>query len=334
MSEIENKTALITGATGFVGPYLTRALLKKGYSCRCLVRDIEKARSLLRHEVELVKGDITRPETLEDICKGIDRVFHMATLGHLSNFVSGIETFRSVNTQGTINVMEAALKAGVDRFLHVSTVAAMGISSDVPATEDTPFNPHTPYGISKMEAEEKVLQYGKEKGLPAVIIRYSMVYGPRDYRDMLKLCKLAKKGLFPKIGSSAKLTPLVHVDDAVEGAILAIEKGKIGEVYLITGDSSVEFDWIRKTILVALGVRRPPLYIPEWPALFAASIIEKLFLFVGRSPFVSRKNIESTLADRVFSIEKAKRDLGYAPRISPDKGIKQTVKWYKEQKWV
>jgi nucleoside-diphosphate-sugar epimerase len=96
----------------------------------------------------------------------------------------------------------------------------------------------------------------------------------------------------------------------------------------------VEFDWIRKTMLSALGVKRPPLYVPEWPALLASSIIEKISLVVDRPPFVSRKNMESTLADRVFSIEKAKRDLGYSPRVDPEEGIRQTVQWYREQQWI
>jgi len=170
--------------------------------------------------------------------------------------------------------------------------------------------------------------------LPAVIVRFSMVYGPGDPRDILKLTRLTKKGLFPKIGNRPKLTPLVHVDDAVKGLLLAAEKGRVGEVYLLTNPDSLPFDSIRKILQQALEVRRFPLYVPEWAALTVASLSEKIFPVIGKTPPVSRKNIESTIADRVFSIEKAIKELGFHPRVDPAEGLKETVEWYKKQGWV
>jgi nucleoside-diphosphate-sugar epimerase len=151
---------------------------------------------------------------------------------------------------------------------------------------------------------------------------------------MLKLTRLVKKGLFLKIGSRPKLTPLVHVDDAIQGMILAVEKGQPGETYLITNAQSEPFDRICKILRQALGVRRLPLYAPEWAALLAASIIEKTFDLAGKSPPVARKNIESTIADRVFSIDKAVRELGFNPKVDPVAGITETVTWYKANGWV
>ena len=141
-----------------------------------------------------------------------------------------------------------------------------------------------------------------------------MVYGPGDARDILKLTRMAKKGLFPKVGNRPKLTPLIHVDDAVKGLLLAAEKGRIGEIYLITNRDSLPFDEIRKILQKALGVKRLPLYVPEWAALAMASVAENVFPLLGKIPPVSRKNIESTLADRVFSIEKARGRLGLIRR--------------------
>ena len=173
----------------------------------------------------------------------------------------------------------------------------------------------------------------KEK-LPAVIVRFSMVYGPGDPRDILKLTRLTQKGLFPKVGSRAKLTPLVHVDDAVQGLLLAAEKGRIGERYLITNRESLPFDRIRQILQKALGVSRLPLYIPEWTALAAATVIEKSFGLMGKTPPVSRKNIESTLADRVFSIQKAQTELDFIPQIDPVVGLTETVNWYRNNGWI
>ena len=173
-----------------------------------------------------------------------------------------------------------------------------------------------------------------DSGLPASIIRFSMVYGPGDPRDMLKLARMAKKNLFPKIGNRPKLTPLIHADDAAQGLLLTAENGKTGEIYLITNPQSIPFDNIRKIIERGLGVSRFPLYVPEWAALAIASISEKIFSSIGRTPPVSRKNIESTLADRVFSIKKARKELGFQPKVDPEKGLLETVLWYKNNGWV
>ena len=325
---------LITGATGFIGPHLVKKLVSEGHTCRCLVRTDSNAEPLRASGVELVEGDITRAESLKGIADGMDRVLHMATLGHMSNFTVTESMFDAINAQGTQNVMAEALRVRVPRVVHCSTVAAMGICEDVPATEESVCNPHHPYGRSKLKAEQTVLGLIKEKHLPAVIIRFSMVYGPGDARDILKLTRLAKKGLFPKVGNRPKLTPLIHVNDAIQGLLLAAEKGAIGETYLITNHNSLPFDEIRKILQKALGVTRLPLYVPEWAALSIASLMEKIFPAIGKTPPVSRKNIESTLADRVFSTEKARREIGFTPQVDPVEGLKETVAWYKKQGWV
>jgi nucleoside-diphosphate-sugar epimerase len=325
---------LITGSTGFIGPNLVKKLITDGHTCRCLVRNSSNVEVLKELGAELVEGDITRAETLKAIAKDMDRVLHLATLGHMSNFSVTESMFEEINVQGALNIMKEALKARVPRVVHCSTVAAMGICPDIPATEESSCNPHHPYGRSKLKAERKILKMIEKNKLPAVIVRFSMVYGPGDARDILKLTRLTKKGLFPKIGNRPKLTPLIHVDDAVEGLLLAAENGRIGQVYLLTNPESLPFDNIRKILQQALVIKRFPLYVPEWTALAVASLSEKIFPVIGKVPPVSRKNIESTLADRVFSIEKAKRELGFHPQVNPEIGLRATVEWYRKQGWV
>jgi dihydroflavonol-4-reductase len=332
---MDNQTRyLVTGATGFIGPHLIRTLTSQGHFCRCLVRDPKKFKIEASNSIDIVSGDITRPETLTGIADQIDCVLHLATLGHMSNFTVPPEMFDAVNVGGTTHIINEAMAAGVKRIVHCSSVAAMGISTDNPATEESRCYPHHPYGKSKLKAEDVVRSMVSTKGLPACIIRFSMVYGPGDWRDMLKLTRLAKKGMFPKIGKRPKLTPLIHVDDAVRGILLAADKGKPGETYLITNRQSESFDGIRKILQDALGIRRLPLYVPEWVALSMASVIEKSFSMVGKTPPVARKNIESTIADRVFSIDKASRELGFKPTVDPETGLKETVHWYMRNNWV
>ena len=325
---------LVTGATGFLGPYLIQALMSKGHTCKCLVRDTSNTDFLENIGAELFQGDITKKDTLTGIADDTDVLIHMATLGHVSNFTVSEEMFESINVQGTVNIMQEALRAGTKRAVHCSTVAAMGICSDIPATETSRCNPHHSYGRSKLKAEKEVLKMVSDSGLPASIIRFSMVYGPGDPRDMLKLTRMAKKNLFPQIGNRPKLTPLIHADDAVQGLLLTAEKGRVGEIYLITNPQSIPFDSIKKIIERGLGVSRFPLYVPEWAALAIASISEKIFSSIGKTPPVSRKNIESTLADRVFSINKAREELGFQPAVDPEQGLLETVIWYKNNGWV
>ncbi|MCP4692292.1 MAG: NAD-dependent epimerase/dehydratase family protein [Desulfobacterales bacterium] len=325
---------LVTGATGFVGPWLVKRLVGAGESVRCLARSGEKAAGLESLGAEVVIGDVTRPETLAGVADGVDVVLHLATLGHMSNFVVSESMFTDVNVRGAIHMMDEALAAGVKRFVHCSSVAAMGVCPEIPADEKTPCRPHHPYGRSKLQAEKEVLAKVAEGGLDAVIVRFSMVYGPGDPRDILKLTRAAKRGFFPKVGRKPKLNPLIHALDAVEGLLLAAEKGRTGHIYLITNPRSEPFDALIGTIQKALGVPRIPLFVPEWAALGAASLIEKLFTLLGKSPPVTRKNIESTLADRVFSVKKAQQELGFHPRVDPVEGLTETVLWYKREGWV
>lgn len=325
---------LITGATGFIGPYLLERLTAGGHNCRCLVRPGSETKIPDLPGAQTISGDITRPETLANIADNTDYLLHLATLGHMSNFTITEDMFFTINVQGTVNVMNEALRAGVRKIVHCSTVAAMGICDEIPSTEATLCRPHHAYGRSKLKAEEEVLRLVAEKGLPATITRFSMVYGPGDPRDILKLTRLAKKGFFPRVGRRPKLTPLIHVKDAVEGLLLAAEKGVPGEIYLITNKTSEPFDRIREIIQDSLGVKRKSLYIPEWGALAMASLIETIFTLAGKTPPVSRKNMESTLADRIFSIEKAVRDLAFDPRTDPVDGLRETVQWYMDNGWV
>lgn len=325
---------LITGATGFIGPFLVKRLTSLGHSCRCLVRSATKANSILEPDVELIEGDITNKDTLKGIASGMDGVFHMATLGHMYNFEVSQSMFEEVNVQGTINIMNEALVAGVKKIVHCSSVAAMGICRELPADEESECVPHHPYGKSKLYAEQEVYKLVNDKKLPAVIIRFSMVYGPGDRRDILKLARLAKKSMIPKIGNTSKLTPLIHFEDAVQGLLLAMEKGRIGEIYLITNAQSEPFDNIIKIIQGTLGVSSITIPVPEWAALTAASLTEYLWNIFRKTPPVTRKNIESTLADRVFSIEKAKRELGFEPHMDYEKGLKETILWYMENGWI
>jgi len=325
---------LITGATGFVGPYLVETLRERGHECRCLVRPESRIELLQKLGVELVFGDVAKADTLRGVAEGMDYVIHMATLGHMSNFTVPDSRFEEVNVQGTLNVANEALRAGAKRFIHCSSTAAMGICRDVPADERSECFPHHAYGKSKLQAEREILQEVSSEGLDAVIVRFSLIYGPAEPKDMLLLARLAGRRLLPRIGKKRKLTPLIHIDDAIQGLLLAGEKGSPGQIYIITNERPEPFDRIVEIIQRSLGMCPFSLYIPEWAALSMGSLSEKVFPHFGKVPPITKMNIESTLADRVFSIAKAKKELGFRPQIEVEVGLRNTIQWYAVNGWI
>ena len=325
---------LVTGATGFVGCHLIPALLQRGYEVRCLVRSREKAKDLLnKYNVDIVIGDVTEPESLSGISDGIDYVIHLAAMGHVSAVTDeSYKQFVRIDEAGTGNLIsEFKNSPTLKRFVHFSSTAAMGPVGIPVLNEESIPNPVTPYQKSKRRSEELVLNAVDSSGFPALIVRPCMIYGIGGYGEFYKFCRLMRKGIFPKVGIGKNLTPLVHVSDVVQGAILAMEKGKKGQTYIIASDSSIKMDDLHRLIMKAVGKWAPYIYIPSGLALFGSKVGEYIFTLLGKEPIATYNNIKSTVTDRTFDIKKAKNELGYTVKMPFDKGINETVSWYKTQ---
>ena len=327
---------LVTGGTGFIGKYLVRSLLSHGHIVRCLSRNINQADKIFRNKnIELVKGDLTKPETLQNIAHGIDVVCHLAAAGHVSAISqAAFRLFYDINVQGTKNLLLACVKHNVKRFIHFSSTAAMGLPEKLIISEDTPCVPQTPYQKSKMDSESMVLSIGQKHNIEVLVLRPCLVYGPGGTGEFLRMCNLIKKGFFPRIGLGKNLTPIVHVADVVQGAIKALNKGIPGNVYLIASEKSPPLKTLHSLISKTLGIQRIYFYIPVFLAYLGAFLFEKLSMATGKAPFVSRKNIISVAKDRTFNISRAKKELDYQPAIPLSEGIRQTVSWFLEEKLV
>lgn len=325
---------LVTGSTGFVGTYLIPALIKKGYCVTCLVRDEIKGEQIKKkHNVKIIQGDVTKPKTLEGISEGIDYVIHLAAMGHVSAVTEeAYRMFVDVNEGGTKNLInEFHHSKQLKKFIHFSSTAAMGPAMFPILDENTDPNPKTPYQKSKYRSELIISDAFKAFSFPGLILRPCMIYGPGGYGEFHKFCRLMKKGVFPKVGLKKNLTPLVYVEDVVSAAILALEHGSIGEVYLVASETSISMDKLHQLIMKNIGVNAPYIFVPSCVALIGAKICEVLFPILGKEPIVTSMNIRSTIVDRTFCIKKAKKELGYVPKYSFEKGISQTIKWYKTQ---
>ena len=323
--------ALVTGSTGFVGRYLVKELNARKYSCRLLVRSNSDTSWLDSLDAnELWEGDLTRSDTLVGIAEEMDYVFHLAAEGHVSAISNeAYKKFVHVNVDGTKNLVSECGKHKLLKFIHFSSTAAMGlIKKKVVDETDTP-RPATPYQMSKLRSEEVALNIGRDLSVPVVVLRPCMIYGIYGEGEFFKMSQLMRKGFFPRVGRGRNLTPLVHVKDVVQGAIKAAERGIPGDVYLLASENSIELTTLQNLVMEGWTAKAPYPYLPVWFMFLVARCLEIVGKITSKAPVVTRQNIESTVWDREFSIEKAKKELEYSPKVSFREGIVETVNWFK-----
>lgn len=321
---------LVTGGTGFIGSYFVPMLLDQGHDVRLIVRDVEKAKQQFGNRCEYFIGDVTEKESIRGCCDGIDIVYHLvAKSGNELPTKDNFEIFRRINLGGTENIISEC--RDIKKFIYVSSTAAMGLVKDIPITEKSECAPYLPYQVTKYEVEEYIRNKCKS-GFPGIIVRPTKVYGinEREY-SYLTLAKLVKKGMFIKIGSGQNFTSNVYVSDFAQALVKLINGGVIGETYIITSASSIDFIESGKVIAEELGVKLRVIKVPAWLMIFAASVEESVFTFFKKKPIVTKRNIQMTIQDRIYDISKAKREIGYEPQVSMEQGIRTVIRWYKEQ---
>lgn len=326
---------LVTGATGFMGTYLVSRLIECGHMVRALVRDEAKARRVLDKSCEIFVGDVEKEETLIGCCENIDVVYHMAALmGHDSPSPEAFEKFRKVNVYGVTNIIREAKKNNIVKFIHISSTAALGLQKIIKVNEETECRPYTPYQVTKREGELCVLDEFRQSGFPAVVIRPSMVYGPGFKGDFLTLAKVCKSGWFPKIGRGANLSPALYITDLVEAMVKLIDKGKAGEIYMLSSKESYTLSETAEIIGRVLNKKIRFVYVPRNLAIMGAGILEFICKQLGKRPPVTKRNIQSVSTDRIIDISKLSKELEFEPCISLEIGLPKTIRYFIEQKYL
>jgi len=324
-----SKKVLVTGAAGFTGGYLCRHLIAKGDSVRALVRPESDTNTLEKSGVTIVRGDLCKPETLGEAVKDIDIVYHIAAVYREENIPRKL--FWDVNVDGTRNLLEAAKKAGIKRFVHCSTVGVQGEIKNPPATEEHPFNPGDYYQQSKLEGERLALDFFKNEDLPGVVFRPVGIYGPGDER-FLKMFRFINDGKFRMFGSGKVLYHLTFVEDLVEGIRLMGETPGIeGEVITLAGDKYTTLDVFVQTIAEVLDKKVSGLHLPVWPLWAAGALCEFLCYPLKINPPIYRRRVEFFMKDRAFDISRARKLLGYNPKVSLKDGLARTAEAYKNE---
>ncbi|MBV9330249.1 MAG: NAD-dependent epimerase/dehydratase family protein, partial [Alphaproteobacteria bacterium] len=308
MSEL----AVVTGASGFVGSAVARAAARRGHRVRVLVRPSSPRRNL-DPAFEVVEGDMRAPATLGNAFEGARFVFHVAADYRLWSR-DPVEILVN-NLEGTRAIMDAAQKAGAEKIVYTSSVAALKPLKDRAADETSRHTEASAIGAYKRSkvAAERLVEVMIEKGLPAVIVAPSTPIGPRDIKPTPtgRIIVEAARGRMPAFVDTG--LNLVHVDDVAEGHLLALERGKIGESYILGGED-VLLRQMLEAIAQLAGRKPPRLRLPRRPLFPLAFAAEALARISGREPFLSADALRMAGHRMFFSSDKARRELGYTTR--------------------
>ncbi len=322
----------LTGASGYTGGRLLRALVGRGDEVAALVRPGSAGPELAASGARLVSGDLASPLALDDLVAGAQAVLHVAavyrTAGH------GDAYYRDVNVGGTDRLLEAAARAGVARFVHTSTVGVHGHVEQPPADETAPFAPADVYQRTKAEAESLALDFGRRRGLPVAVVRPGAIYGPGETR-LLKLFRAIARGRYAIVGSGRPFYHPVYIDDLVQGFLLALERPEaVGEAFIVAGPRYVSQTELAELIARATGGSVLPFRVPAWPLQLAGAVCEAVLVPLGLEPPLHRRRVDFWVKSRAFSIDKARRLLGYAPNVDLEEGLARTVRSYREAGWL
>jgi nucleoside-diphosphate-sugar epimerase len=322
----------LTGASGYTGVRLLEALVSRGDEVSVLVRPGSLTPALRERATRVVEGGLGDPEAAARLVEGTDAVVHVAavyrTAGHPDSY------YRDVNVGGTERLLEAAARTGVRRFVHTSTVGVHGHVEHPPADETAPIAPGDVYQATKAEAEALALDYHRRRGLPVAVVRPGAIYGPRETR-FLKLFRAIARGRYAVVGSGRTFYHPVYIDDLVAGFLLALDREEaVGESFLICGPQYVTQRELAEIVARHTGGRVLPFRVPARPIQWAGDLVEALCVPLGLEPPLHRRRVDFWTKSRAFSIEKARRRLGYEPRVSLDEGIARTAASYREAGWL
>lgn len=321
---------LVTGGSGFLGSHLVEALVTRGEEVRVLVRPTSKIDHLKTLEVELSYSDLNNVQSLKKAVQGIERVYHCAAL---STDWGDRESFYAANVTGVSNILEAALEAGVSKFIHVSTTDVYGYPN-APVDETASFQLRGwHYGDTKIEGERLVWGYYKKHGLPITVVRPVSIYGPRSDSLIVEIVELLKTGDMVHIGKGQKSAGLAYVTNVVDLILRSADNERsVGQAYNASDGSEVTWRQYIDRLAEIVGVDSPRIVIPYRIAYFTGWLMEKAYggFKIKSRPLLTRLAAELFGTDQGYSINKARQELGYEPKVHFDEGISITEAWLRE----
>jgi nucleoside-diphosphate-sugar epimerase len=324
---------LVTGGTGFTGSHLVRRLLDKGHK----VLVLDKQEGLFHEELKargarVESGDIRDQNLVHKLVKGCEVVHHIAAAFRQLNVPD--RYYRGVNVEGTRYLLDAAHRFQVRRFIYCSTQGVHGHIQNPPGNEQSPIAPEDYYQLTKFEGERVVQEY-VAKGLEAVILRPTAIYGPGDPGRFLILFRLVKRGSFLMFGDGTTFYHPVYIDNLVDAFERAAEaEGIRGETYLIGDERYYSLNELVRHVAEVMGIPVQIRHLPFWPLFSVAWACEMVCKPLRLTPPIFRRRVDWFRQVRAFSIEKARKDLNYQPKIGLKEGLAETARWYREQGYL
>lgn len=325
--------SLVTGGTGFTGSHLVRRLLERGEEVVALdhkpglfAEELEKAGA------EVVIGSVTDSEALEEATAGADVVYHLAAAFRDVNAPDTV--YREVNVGGTRNVLEAARKHDVPKVVYCSTQGVHGHVDDPPGDENTPIEPEDFYQQTKYEGEEVCHEF-MNRGMDVTIVRPTAIYGPGDPGRWLMLFKMAQTGRFLMFGDGKTTYHPVYIDNLVDLFLLSAEKPQAsGQTYIGGDEHYYTLNEIVRMVGEAIDVDVNIVHLPFWPLWVASAVVEFACKPFPVEPPLFRRRADWFRQVRAFSVDKARQELGYEPRIDLPEGLRVTARWYQENGYL
>jgi nucleoside-diphosphate-sugar epimerase len=338
MCGIMATSCLITGATGFVGGHLVEACAGRGWNLRALVRSGSDTGLLEQHNVALIRGELSDADAVREALRGVEVVLHCAAkVGDWGP----VEEYRAINVEALRGLLDACRGRGgvtppLRRFVHFSSLGVYAARHHYGTDESEPLPERhmDGYTQTKVESEQLVLRYHREHGLPVVVLRPGFIYGPRDRTLMPKMLENLRLRRVRYIGGGKGAMNCIYVGNLVEAALLAAEKPEaVGQIYNLTDGEFISKRRFIESIVEGMGLPHPkPVGVPLWLARIMASYLENRARKHGspKPPRLTQGRLKLLGLNLDFSIEKAKRELGYRPRWNFDEGMRETVAWYKQ----
>jgi nucleoside-diphosphate-sugar epimerase len=324
---------LVTGGTGFTGSHLVRRLLEKGYK----VSAIDNQKGLFYDELKaagatIEVGSITDKGLVDKMVKGCEVVHHLAAAFRQLNVPE--RYYWDVNVEGTRQLLDAAHRLRVRKFIYCSTQGVHGHIKNPPGNEQSPIAPEDYYQLTKYEGEKIVQEY-VQKGLDAVIIRPTAIYGPGDPERFLILFRMVKRKSFLMFGDGETFYHPVYIDNLVDAFVTAAEREGIrGETYIVGDEHYYSLNDLVRNVAAAMGVPVQIRHLPFWPLWTAAFGCEMACKPLRITPPLFRRRVDWFRQVRAFSIDKAKEELGYRPAVNLQTGLSRTAQWYAEHEYI
>jgi nucleoside-diphosphate-sugar epimerase len=328
-------TCQVTGASGFVGGHVARRLHREGHRVRCLVRATSDTSALRKLGLELVTGDLTDPAALARAAAACRFVVHCGAM--VSDWAT-VEEIRQVNVGGTRNTLIAAVAAGVERLVHVSSTDVYGYPGGHGIQESfVPKGFSNWYSETKRAAEAEVRRTAEATGLSTVILRPATVYGPGSKQVVGEMARALRGGHMLLIGGGRPVAGLSYVENVVDAAVLALRRSEaVGEAFNVTDGLDVTWRQFLSDLAAGLGARPPRFSLPYGVAFAISVSLETGYRALRRTtglrtaPLLSRQAVQVLGREQDFSNRKAREILGWAPRISYAEGLAATLHWLRE----